>query len=317
MTDSAHTSYWNNSIKITPMFSLSGYSRAAENTGFYCRELEMAFDAGVQTNEMPAFICLTHLHNDHMCALNKMLIGNTKNPIIFIPNNNKLEELLIMTLKFLYLSSKFIHPDSEKGKDPKTKYPYQIIKLNVGQNYKFKETKAIDYYVEGLPSNHGVASISFGIYEIRRRCKQEFANLQNSEYAKMKKEGIDFSETYKFPVFCYMSDTNHKPLISNNSELIFQYPYITLECTFLKHDDIKQAKKKNHIHWSQIEKIIVEQKNIRFILTHFSKKYLWSEVKQFFDNINKKTPLTNVILWLYTGIIDYSINANNNTCVDI
>ena len=314
MSDSVHTVYWKNSMKITPMFSLSGYSRAAENTGFYCKELEMAFDAGVQINDMPAFICLTHLHNDHMCALNKMLIGNTKNPIIFIPDNKKFEELLVATLRFLYLSSKFIHPESDKGKDQKTRYPYQIIKLAIGQNYKFKETKGIDYYVEGLPSNHGVVSISFGIYETRRRCKPEFANLQHTDYVVMKKQGIEFTETYKYPIICYMSDTNYKPLISPNAKLIFQYPVVVIECTFFKNDDIKQAKKKNHIHWKQIEKIISEKKDIKFILIHFSKKYLWNEIKNFFDIINKQTPLINIILWLQTGIVDYTctnIIANN------
>jgi hypothetical protein len=206
MSDSAHTIYWKNSIKLTPVFSLSGYSRAAENTGFYCKELDMAFDAGIQINEVPAFICLTHLHNDHMCALNKMLINNPKNPIIFIPNNNKFEELLVTTLRFIYLSSKFIHPESAKGSDPKTKYPYRIVRLDIGQSYKFKETNSGSFFVEGLPSDHGVVSISFGIYEMRKRCKPAFQNLDKNTYAKLKAGEIEFTEFYKYPIICYMSD---------------------------------------------------------------------------------------------------------------
>ena len=233
MSDSAHIVYWRNTINLTPVFSLSGYSRAAENTGFYCKELNMAFDAGIQTNEVPAFICLTHLHNDHMCALNKMLINNPKNPIIFIPNNNKFEELLVTTLRFIYLSSKFIHPESIKGKDAKTKYPYQIVKLDVGQSYKFKETKSGSYFVEGLPSDHGVVSISFGVYEMRKRCKPEYQNLEKSAYGKLKADGIDFTELYKFPIVCYMSDTNYLPLKNPKSEMIFWYPIIVIECTFI------------------------------------------------------------------------------------
>ena len=204
MSDSAHLVYWKNSIKLTPVYSLSGYSRAKEATGFYCPELEMAFDAGITSNEVPAYICLTHLHNDHVAALNKMLIENNKNPIIFIPNNDKFEQLLVSMLRYIYLSSKFIHPESVKGKDPNTKYPYQIVKLDVGQSYKFKETNCGAFYVEGLPSDHGVTSISFGIYEMRRRCKEEYRNLDKAVYAKLKADGIDFTELYKFPILCFI-----------------------------------------------------------------------------------------------------------------
>lgn len=304
MADSAHIIYWKNFIKISPTFSLSGYSRAKENTGFYCKELEMAFDAGIQMNEVPSYICLTHLHNDHTSALNKMLIDNPKNPIIFIPNNDKFEELLVTTLKYIYLSSKFIHPKSSKGLDPKSTYPYQIVKLNIGSSYKFKEANTGAYYVEGLPSDHGVVSISFGIYEMRRRCKPEYQNLEKSQYAKLKMEKIEFTEMYKFPILCFMSDTNYKPLIGSQSDLIFQYPTIIIECTFLNSEDLPHAKKKNHIHWEQL-KDIIENKPNKFILIHFSKKYTWLEVKNFFDKQNKQYKLNNITIWLHTGVINY------------
>ena len=306
MSDSAHVSYWKNNTKLRPVYSLSGYSRAKEATGFYCPEFEMAFDAGITMNEIPAYICLTHLHNDHVAAINKMLIDNKKNPIIFIPNNDKFEHLLVSMLKYIYLSSKFIHPESIKGKDPTTKYPYQIIKLDIGQSYKFKETNSSSYYVEGLPSDHGVASISFGIYEMRRRCKEEYRNLEKTAYAKLKLDGIDFTEYYKFPLFCFMSDTNIKPLIGQHSANIFAYPIIIMECTFLEEEDLPHAKKKNHIHWNQLVNVINNKSN-KFILTHFSKKYTWNEIKKFFEKYfeNNKIP-TDIILWLHTGLVNYS-----------
>lgn len=304
MSDLPQAVYWKNSYNVTSSTSISGYSRAAENTGFYCKELEMAFDAGVQTNEMPAYICLTHLHNDHTCALNKMLINNKKNPIIFIPNNEKLEYLLVSTLKLIYLSSKFIHPDSEKGKNQKTTYPYRIVKLNIGQSYQFRQVNSGAYYVEGLPSDHGVASISFGVYEMRKRCKQEYKLLEKKEYENLRKNGTVFTELYKFPILCFMSDTNYKPMIGSTSYLLFQYETIIVECTFLESADLSHATKKNHIHWNHLEPIIRTKTN-KFILTHFSKKYTWLQIKSFFDKVHKENPLHNVVLWLYTGIVEY------------
>lgn len=306
MCDSAHVIYWKNSLKLAPNFTIKGYSRAAENTGFYCAELDMAFDAGCQTNDIPAFICLSHLHSDHTAALHKMLIDNPKKPIIFIPNNAKFEELLITCLKNLYLASKFIHPMSKKGMDPNSKYPYTIVKLDVGQCYKFKESKGSAYYVEGLPANHGVTSISFGIYQMRIRCQAQYKNLDKKEYVKMKEQHIDFTEIYKHHIFCYMSDTNIKPLIKY-PQMILSYPVVMVECTFLEQSDLPHAKKKNHMHWLHLEPIIRNTLGVKFLLIHFSKKYTWSQIKIFFDQVHNNNPLFNVGLWLQPELVHYYV----------
>lgn len=305
MADSPYVAYWKQSYQISSQYHLKGYSRAAENTGFYCPELEMAFDAGIQMNDVPAFICLTHLHNDHMCSLNKMLINNPKNPIIFIPNSDKFCELLESTLRFIYISSKYIHPNSAKGLDPLTKYSYRLVKLGVGESYMFKKTANSEYYVEGLPSDHGVESISFGIYEQRKRCKAEFKNLEPIQYINMRRGGIDFMETYRNHILCYMSDTMYTAFEKPLSNLIFQYPVIVVECTFLEPDDLPLAKKKRHMHWQQIEKLMADHPECKFILTHFSKRYLWCEIKCFFDSVHKAKPLHNLVVWLHTGLIIY------------
>lgn len=292
MADSAHMSYWQNQYKLPSGYTLIGYSRAREATGFYCLELDMAFDAGVPTDMVPEFICLTHLHSDHVSCLHKMLIGNTKNPLIFIPNDNKFEELLVTMLKSIYLASKYISSRSQKGSDPKTKFPYQLLRLNVGQAFEFKKLNNSSYFVEGLPSDHGVGSISFGIYESRKKCKAGYENLSSSEYLQLKKDGIIFTEQYKHPIICYMSDTTINALLCPSN--IFSYPVIVIECTFIDPDDLCQVKKKKHIHWDQLYPIIQKQEKNIFILTHFSKKYTWSHVKDFFD---KNTVSTQIVVW--------------------
>ena len=307
MSDSAHTFYWKNVLKLSPQLSLTGYSRAAENTGFYYPQLEMAFDAGVQMNAIPAYICLTHLHNDHVCAISKMLIENPKTPTIFIPNNDKFEELLVTMLKLMFLSSKFVHPDSDKGKNPNYKYPYHIVKLNVGQSYQFKETTNGAYMIEGLPSVHGVCSISYGIYEMRKKCKAEYQNLPCTAYADLKKNNIEFRESYKHPLICFMSDTNISCFTEPYADLIFNYPFVIIECTFFLQDDLKQSVKKKHIHWIQLEPYIRDRPKVKFLLTHFSKRYTWLDVKNFFDNVNSINPLNNIIVWIHSGPIDYSV----------
>ena len=105
MADSACQEYWKNSFQLYPNIAMSGYSRAAEATGFILQGLGIALDAGVETKEHPEIILLTHLHLDHMINLCRMLIDNPNNPIIIIPNNDKFELLLRGYLAFAYMSS--------------------------------------------------------------------------------------------------------------------------------------------------------------------------------------------------------------------
>jgi ribonuclease Z len=313
MSDSPHVAYWKNTLAVTPVVTLSGYSRAAENTGFYCRELELALDAGVPTNDLPSVICLTHLHNDHMCNLHKLLIDNPKKPIIVIPDNDKFAELLTQTLKLIYLSSKFIHPNSQKGINPQVTYPYRLLKLKVDESYMFKETRTGNYYVEGLPASHGVEAMSFGIYQMRKRCKPEYQNLNSTDYIQLKAQKVEFTEHYKYPILCYMSDTNPKPLELQTSS-IYSYPNIVIECTFLEPEDLSHAKKKNHMHWQHLLPVIKSHPSTKFILIHFSKKYTWDQVKKFFHNYQTTVEyIPNIIIWLHSGVIDYTINTGTNT----
>jgi hypothetical protein len=114
------------------------------------------------------------------------------------------------------------------------------------------------------------------------------------------------------------SDTNYLPLINTNAEIIFQYPIIVIECTFLEKEDLHHAKKKNHMHWEYLFPIVQSHPLIKFILIHFSKRYKWPEIKNFFDRINSLTPLNNVILWLHPSLVDYSkINLSGTACDNV
>lgn len=309
MSDSIYREYWKHEIKVEQL-SLSGYSKAAENTGFYCRELDMAFDAGVQGGFKPEFIFLTHLHLDHISNLHTLLIGNDKHPKIIIPNNDNFEKLLNNYLKATYWATKFIKSESDKRKF--FNYPYQLIRLDVGQNKLLKTHANGEIYVEGLPSEHGVESISFGIFELRKRCKEEYRNLDKNTYIQLRKDNVNFTETYKHFLLCYLSDTIYYPLV-NNIDLFTKYPIIIVECTFLTDDDIQSSIKKKHIHWSNLEPIVRSNLQCKFVLTHFSKKYTCNDVKLFFDKNASENPLSNVIIWLsHPNPIIYKDNISKN-----
>lgn len=305
MSDSAHIIYWKNHLKLVSGYSIRGYSRCREATGFYCPELDMAFDAGVPTNDLPQYICLTHLHADHTAALYRLICNNNKNPIIFIPDNEKFHSLLEQMLRSIFNATKFYHPKSKRAIKPE-KYPYEIIKLTNEKPFLFKTTNNCEYYIEVLPAYHGVTAISFGIFEKRRRCRPEYNGLSAEEYVNLKKNNVDIYEYYEKLMMCYLSDTSKRILSDSKFNRILQYPTIIIECTFLADEDLSQAKKKNHLHWKHLWPII-SQHNNQFILIHFSQRYTWSYVKKFFDNFMNRQKIEdlNIVLWLHTGIINY------------
>lgn len=298
--------YWKTSLNVSNDISLKGYSKCALNTGFYIKELDIALDAGIQMHEKPGYILITHLHTDHVCALHTMLISNNKKPKIFVLDNDKLVSLLESMIKNIYLSTNFIDPLSVEGLDKNTTYSYELIRIKIGEVIKLDTVRNI--YIEGLPAYHGVGCISYGIYEERYRCKQEYKNLSKEQYKKLKTNNVNYRESYKIPILCYMGDTNISPLIGTFAENIFAYPYIIVECSFLEKTDLDSAIKKNHIHWNQLYPIIQDNPKNKFILIHFSRKYQFADVKKFFDNFyadQTKNKLDNVILWLNENLTTY------------
>lgn len=62
-------------IKNSPQWQVSGYSRSAFRTGFYVNGLNIMLDAGPQCFKKPDHIFITHSHCDHIANLPFTLIG--------------------------------------------------------------------------------------------------------------------------------------------------------------------------------------------------------------------------------------------------
>jgi L-ascorbate metabolism protein UlaG (beta-lactamase superfamily) len=83
--------FYNNWQKklVIDQFELVGYSCGGFKTGLIILPLKICLDAGVSTQYEPNLILITHGHNDHVCELYNILIGNSKKlkvPIVSTPN---------------------------------------------------------------------------------------------------------------------------------------------------------------------------------------------------------------------------------------
>jgi len=158
------------------------------------------------------------------------------------------------------------------------------------------------YFVEVFECLHAVPCVGYAIYNIRKKLKKEYVGLPPKELGVLRKEGKELSEEIKTPIFCYVGDTSIKVFEKNPK--ILQFPVVIVECTFLYDEKgiQERCERDGHIVWSQLEKIVVENKNVTFVLIHFSCRYTEDEVNKFFINLTTRTEnpldLKNVVVFV-------------------
>ena len=147
------------------------------------------------------------------------------------------------------------------------------------------------YLIRVFKCIHTVPTVGFGVAELRKRIKPEYASSSKAEIVATKKSGEEISVLTEVPLFCFLGDTTDK-VFSLHPE-IFNYPNIIVECTFLEKEEQTEAKKRRHMHWDNLQPIINDHPDIFFVLIHFSLRYNDEEVKKFFNG----KLLPNMVAW--------------------
>jgi ribonuclease Z len=210
---------WNNVFKCDKIpntqLTLRGASVAAEQTGFYVKEIGVFLDAGITCDFIPKIICITHLHLDHYKGLSSILC--TSSPLIIVPSADDVEKV-----------KKYISLCDEMSRKKAEEYT-NIMSLSDGQEHELTINKK-KWIIEGIKCHHQIPCIGFGFSEIRPKLKPEFTGLTQPEYVELIKNNITITDNYQAYQFCFLGDTSHKVL---NNNILEKYPTIIIECTFL------------------------------------------------------------------------------------
>jgi len=257
-------------IHEKPKLTLIGYSKSTDKTAFSVPELKLMLDAGYCKRDMqPEFLFLTHGHDDH-CKDLPYAATKKGGLTIWCPNS-------IVNYVDAFLLGQF-QLNSSKNLE---KLNWTIHGVKAGDEIHFGKN---NHRVTVIDCIHSVPCVGFCFDEKRTRLKSMYQNLKSDQLVKLRQEGAELQETWYKPLFVYIGDTDIDVFTQN--PIIFQYPNIIVECTFLYNEQevILKAKKDGHIHWNDLKPIIISNPTNTFILIHFSLRYTEQEIIDFFDS---------------------------------
>jgi len=195
-------------------------------------------------------------------------------------------------LEMIEYAEKYLHCSKEvnDNKDyPENEYlrSYKLIPVSNGEEYALDKKNFVQVY----DCFHTVPTVGYGFFEKRQKLKQEYKGLPGKEIARLRETGTNIYDIGIQRNFVFLGDTTSE--VFHKHDVLFEYPVIIVECTFLYPDHEENAKSSGHIHWSHIEEIIINHPDNIFVLIHFSMRYKISEIIEFF-----KDKPQNVYPWI-------------------
>lgn len=247
--------------------TLMGHSVAGFHTGFYIPQLKVAFDAGLQYNFQPNAIFITHCHTDHSFMLPMNLTGLIKQPNVYVPN----EQVEVFTTfndaayrmakNDVLLPSPMLFNGVKRG---------DVVHLSN------------NYYVEVFELDHMVEARGYGIFERRKKLKQEYMGLSHADLKR-----VPDDEKYDLHIarlVAYLTDTT--PRVFELNPVLSEYRNIIVECTYWDGTTTELAIKNKHTHWVDLKPIVESHPDVNFVLMHVSMRY----TKEFMDDIAESLP---------------------------
>ena len=107
--------------------------------------------------------------------------------------------------------------------------------------------------VEAFRSVHRMPCQGYILYETKKKLKDEYRGLENSEIVALRKQNVDIVDSQKIPLLAYTGDTTIDVL--NREPILRTVKILILEVTFFD-DDVppEKARKHGHIHIEDIPK---------------------------------------------------------------
>jgi len=254
----------------TGHFTIEGRSRAGHETYFRIRELGVVLDIG----RCPDFaigvsdIFITHAHLDHALGIpfyaGQRHLQRIAGGRVFVPRETADDFRALMSLH-------------QKLED--TEYDIEIVGIGDGEVFALGKS----HEVRAHRATHRVAARAYEFLEVRHHLRAEYAG--RDDISELRRRGEKVVEEYRQPLLFYTGDTDRGILESN--EALFRAEVLIVECSFISDGHQERAARYRHIHFDDIAEFAERFQNGLIVLTHFSRRYSRSEIR---DEIRRRCP---------------------------
>lgn len=251
---------------------LQGYSLAGEESFVVLPEMNLAFDLGRAPRAVlnVDHVFLSHGHMDHSAGIayyfsQRNFIGNPSGTL-YVPDG--LAESIDYMLRIW---------GEIDGQIP----PNRVVVARDGQDIELRK----DLCVRPFQVNHSfrrrgqppVHALGYAAIETRQKLKEEFAGLEGPQIVDLKKKGVEITRRVELPLVAYCGDTALGDFVMH--EFVRRAKILIIECTFIDAEDLPRARAGNHIHITDLRKLVPELQNERILLTHLSRRTALSEAR--------------------------------------
>jgi len=265
---------WDRRLPLGGGLHLSGFSTGSRASCFLVHELRLYFDAGLAPPVDARTVCVTHCHPDHSKALPEFVAGLRRRgrpfPTVYVPIESVERFDAFLDASFRLGS----HGDENGALRCTGVAPGDVLPLPNG------------YHVRCYDLHHGVPTRGYGLCQSRRRLLPELAGRSPAELAALGRRA-DIMQNHQVKIVAYVCDTSVR--VFETAPELLEYATVVVECTFLK----RESARREHVHWAELEPIVLAHPLVRFVLIHFSARYTAEDLAEFALGVPE-----NVVVWM-------------------
>lgn len=260
-----------------PQHRLTGRSRAGDGTCFSLPELKWLFDCGALVEGWkPKVVFLTHTHSDHVHFVTH--ISDPDNPpMVYLP-----AEAEPFVSAHIVAYKEMIECTTQAETQNGGSYPQDCIlrPTKPGEEITFRQG-GTSFVVRTLKMNHRISCLGYSIFKMQEKLKEEYKGIPGREIGRLRKSGVQVTESQEEPFICFMGDTT-STVFQDHPEILKQHKVVVVECSFIDEGSIERAKITTHMHWNGLRPYVAANPKVLFLLTHFSLKYSSLKLREFF-----------------------------------